>query len=44
MEGQVAQLWNTLYPDLLLVYGKLKQLGFIFIEGEVCYPEEADHV
>ncbi len=44
MEGHVAQMWNTLYPDLLLVYDKLKQLGFVFIDGQVQYLEEAGHV
>ncbi len=37
MEGHVAQMWNTLYPDLLLMYEKLKENGLIYIDGTVCY-------
>ena len=44
MEGHVAQMWNTLYTDLLLIYSKLKELGLVCVDGEIRYSEEASHV
>jgi len=40
VEGYVAQMWNPLYADLLAVYDKLKEFGFVFINGGVQYLEE----
>jgi len=44
VEGHVAQMWNPLYLDLLSMYSRLKDLGLVYIDGEVIYPEEASHV
>jgi len=44
MEDHVAQMWNPLYLDLLSMYSRLKDLGLVYIDGEVIYPEEASHV
>jgi len=40
MEGQVTDSWHLLYPDLLLMYDKLKSLGIVTIDGEITYLEE----
>jgi hypothetical protein len=44
VEGQVAHLWHTLYPDLLLMHNKLKGLGIVRIDGQITYLEEDYHV
>jgi hypothetical protein len=44
LEGQVAHSWHSLYPDLLLMYEKLKGLGVVSIDGQITYLEEDYHV
>ncbi len=44
LEGHVDQNWNTIYPCLLHTYSKLKHLGFLYLDGEISYPEEVQDV
>ena len=44
LEGHVDQNWNTIYPCLLYTYSKLKHLGFLYLDGEISYPEEVQDV
>lgn len=46
MVSSVDFRWNTIEASLLLLYDKLRDLGFTYEEGKVTYvePEEQKHV
>jgi hypothetical protein len=39
MADQATQDWNSLYASLLLIYHKLDELGFQYIDDKVIYIE-----
>jgi len=39
MVSRVSRSWNSLYPSLLQMYEKLVELGLVYVDGEVVYPE-----
>lgn len=39
LAGIVAHRWNQIYESLVLVYGKLNDLGLELNDGEVSYVE-----
>jgi len=44
MEGSLSTRANTIFPSLILMYEKLVELGFIYVDGKVEYIGEFKNV
>lgn len=42
MAREIDATWNPIYASILLMYKKLRDLGFVYYDGEIVIDDETE--